>query len=105
MKWSDGSITYEPLSVIGADSPVTVAIYAKKNGLLDTPGWKRFKRLAKREKKLLRMVNQAKLQSKRTAKKYQFGFEVPRNPKHAKELDAAAETLDGKIPWLWKSPN
>jgi len=76
--------------VIGADSPVTVAIYAKKNGLLDTPGWKRFKRLAKREKKLLRMVNQAKLQSKRTAKKYQFGFEVPRNPKHAKELDAAA---------------
>ena len=31
--------------------------------LADLPGWKRFKTLVKREKKMLRMVNQAKLRS------------------------------------------
>ena len=76
--------------MIGVDHPVSCALYAKENGLLDTPGWKRFRSIAKREKKLQRMVLQAKMQSKRTAKRYQYGYEVPRNPKHALELDAAA---------------
>ncbi len=50
--WSDGATTYEPLSVMGADDPVTCAVYARKQGLLDKPGWKWFKRIAKNEKKL-----------------------------------------------------
>ena len=61
MEWENGEITPEPLGIIGADDPVACAIYARDNGLLDTPGWKRFKTIAKRQKKLLRMVNQAKL--------------------------------------------
>ena len=34
------------------------------------------------------MVNQAKLRSYRTAPKYMFGFQVPRNYAHAMELDS-----------------
>ena len=87
VNWSDGTSTYEPLSVIGADDPVTCALYAKKHGLLDEPGWKRFKRIAKNEKKLERFLNQAKLRSKRTTKRYKFGFEVPRSPEDALRID------------------
>ena len=43
--WEDGSHTFEPLSIIPADCPVICARYAKLKGLLDTPGWKRFKKL------------------------------------------------------------
>ena len=63
------------------------AAYAKKNGLLDKPGWKRFRRTAERQRRMVRMVNQAKLQSFRTRTVYQYGIEVPRNHAHAMELD------------------
>ena len=46
--------------MIVADDPVTYAIYTRDNNLLDKAGWKRFAHLAKREKKLLRLQNQAK---------------------------------------------
>ena len=87
IEWENGEVTAEPLKTIGADDPVTCALYAKENGLLDTPGWRRFKDLAKRAKKFLRAVNQAKLRSYNTAPRYKYGFEVPRNYKNAKDLD------------------
>jgi hypothetical protein len=87
IEWENGEITSEPLTVIAADDPVTCAIYAKENGLLDMPGWKRFKAIARRQKKFTRMVNQAKLRSYRSAPKYKYGFEVPRNYQHAIRLD------------------
>jgi len=87
VEWENGAITHEPLSNIIADDPVTVAIYAKDNDLLDTPGWKRLKRIANRSKKLKRMANQAKLRSYNTAPRYQYGFEVPRDYDHAVRLD------------------
>jgi len=93
--WEDGTQTYEPLSVIAADDFVTVALYGKRNNLLDLPGWKRFKRLANREKKMLRMANQTKLKSVRRAPVYQFGFRVPRSPSEAKEIDLA----NGNTKW------
>jgi hypothetical protein len=55
--------------------------------LLDTPGWKRFKHIAKSEKKFTRMVNQAKLRSYNTAPRYKYGFEVPRTYEQALCLD------------------
>ena len=89
IEWENGEITSEPLSIIGADDPVTCAIYARENNLLNKPGWKRFARLAKREKKLLRLQNQVKLRSYRTSPRYKFGYELPRNNdyNHAIELD------------------
>ena len=41
-----GEITFESLSVIAADDPVTSAAYAKQNRLLALEGWQRFKNLA-----------------------------------------------------------
>ena len=96
IEWENGEITTEPLQLIAADDPVTCAIYAKDNNLLELPGWKRFKNLAKRQKKFTRLVNQAKLRSFNTAPRYKYGFEVPRNYADAMRLDAKNKNT------LWK---
>ena len=87
--WEDGSYTYEPLKIITADDPVTCDLYAKQNNLLNTPGWKQFKGIAKRDKKMIRMLNQSKLQSFQTAPIFKNGFQVPRNPEEAIAIDNA----------------
>ena len=87
IEWENGEITFEPFQDIFEDDPLTLAIYAKKNNLLETEGWKQLKRIANREKKLLRTVKQAKLQSFRTAPKYMYGYQVPRTYEEALEID------------------
>ena len=87
VEWENGEITSEPLSIIAADDPVTCAIYARDNNLLELEGWKRFRRIAKRQKNLFRMANQAKLRSYNSAPKFKYGFEVPRDFRHAVWLD------------------
>ena len=77
IEWENGEITSEPLNDIAPDDPVTCAIYAGENELLELPGWKRFWTIAKKRKKMIRMANQPKLRSFRAAPKYQYGFEVP----------------------------
>ena len=85
--WEDGSRTYEPLHIIGVDCPVVCAQYTKRNGLHDALGWKRFRNIAKNEKKMTRMLNQAKLSSYRRAHQNQFGYKVPRTPQEAIRFD------------------
>lgn len=77
------------MSIIAADDPVSLVTYTRENSLLDKPGSKRFKYLAKIEKKLLRLQNQVKLRSCRTSPKHKFGYETPRNSDydHAISLD------------------
>ena len=87
IEWENGETTYEALGVIAADDPVTCAIYAKEKGLLELDGWKKFARIAKREKKFTRMVNHSKLRSFNSAPRYKYGFEVARNYQHALQLD------------------
>ena len=58
---------------------MSCATHGRKHNLLDEPGWKRFKALAKREKKLLRLLNQVKLWSYRSFPTCKFGHETPRN--------------------------
>jgi hypothetical protein len=65
----NGKITDEPMTTIAADDPVTCAIYAKDNNLLDVPSWKRFKSIARCQQHMFRMANQAKLRSFRLAPK------------------------------------
>ena len=78
IEWENGETTTEPLNVIAQDDPITCALYAQENKLLELPGWKRFKTIARRQKKLFRMANQAKLRSFRTTPKYMYGIEIPR---------------------------
>ena len=87
--WENDEVTWEPLRIIAASDPVSCAIYAKNNQLLHLDGWIRFKRLASRQKKLLRMTHQARLQSYRLAPKYKFGVQVPRNHEQAQSIDTA----------------
>jgi hypothetical protein len=87
VEWETGEVTTEPFKIVSADDPVTCAIYAFKNDLLDLPGWRQFKRIAKREKKMLCMVHQTKLRPFRTTPKYMYGYEVPRDYNHAICLD------------------
>jgi hypothetical protein len=84
IEWENVEITKDPVKIIAADDPVTCAIYARENGLLDQPGWKRFKHIAKNEKKFTGTVNQAKLKSFHTAPKYKYGSEIPRTYEQAK---------------------
>ncbi len=85
--WEDGSETWEPLSVIFADDPITVSRYAWNEDLLDTPGWKRCRPYAKSVKQMNRLFIQSKLRSQRTATRIKFGVRVPRTYQQAMELD------------------
>jgi hypothetical protein len=49
VEWETGEVTHEPLAILTKDIPVDLVKYAKENDLLDQPGWKRFRRLARRE--------------------------------------------------------
>ncbi len=95
VEWETGEITEEPLSIIAADDPVTCAIYAKEHNLLHLNGWKRFKHIAKNQKTLARSINQSKIRQVRRSKVYQFGYLIPRDYKHALELDE----LNGNSRW------
>jgi len=88
IEWENLETTTEPLSIIVKDDPVTCTIYGRDNDLLELDGWKQFRGIAKCEQKFKRMVHQAKLQSYRMAPRYKYGYEVPRDFNHAKELDA-----------------
>jgi hypothetical protein len=87
IKWENGEITSEPLNIFGKDDPVTCAVYACKHGLLEEEGWKRFKGIAKREKKMLRMVNQSRIKATRNAPRYKFGYCIPRNYNEVMQFD------------------
>ena len=70
IEWENGEITSEPLKIIAESDPVTCAVYAKENNLLNDPGWKQFKSKAKKDGKFLRLVNKAKVKSYKLPTKY-----------------------------------
>jgi hypothetical protein len=77
------------LDIIAKDDPISYAEYAKRNGLLDTHGWKRFRHLAKNYKKVKQMANQAKLKSYQRDPFWKFGSLGPRTHGQALEIDLA----------------
>ena len=87
VEWESGEVTYEPLTLISKDDPITCAVYAKKHDLLDTIGWKHLKRYAKTSKRLIRAVKQSRTRQVRASVRYQHGFQVPRDYNDAMRLD------------------
>ena len=87
VKWGDGTITWNDLKLTFDGDPITVSLYAQRNKLLDTEGWKRCKRYVSNQKKLSRMINQARLKSNRTRPVYKYGIQVPRNHNEAVKID------------------
>ena len=85
--WTDGSITWEPLAMMIKSDPVTLAEFAKEHDLLDKPGWKKLKKIARNAKVLQRMVNANKRAQRYNSIVYKFGVRIPRNVKEAYDLD------------------
>jgi hypothetical protein len=82
--WYDGSETYK-------DDPITLAAYDRKQSLLNEPGWKKLKTLARRlvhDKQNVCHLHYNVMVSKQTkGSVYQFGIQVPLNIKDAYKLD------------------
>ena len=95
VEWESGEVTYEPLTLISKDDPITCAVYAKKHDLLDTTGWKHLKRYAKTSKRLIRAVKQSRIRQVRASAQYQHGFQVPKDYNDAMRLDKE----NGNIHW------
>ena len=88
VEWETGEITFEPLSIIAADDPVTCAAYAKENDLVALEGWRRFRSLAKKDKVLARVIKQSKIRQVRRSQTYMFGYLIPRNYMEAMQFDS-----------------
>jgi len=90
--WSAREQTWEPphdrsgKSGLWIDDPVLAAVCARDNGLLDKPGWK-LPKIAKTQKKLMRMANKVKLHSFCSKPIHMCDFQVPRNHAEALELN------------------
>ena len=87
VQWASGQTSWNCLNLIYSDDPVTISMYAIKNNLLNTVGWKRCKTHAKNMKKFGRMINQAKLRNYRRRPVYKYGYQVPRNHEEAVFID------------------
>ena len=87
--WSDGSSTWEPLSNVIVDDPISCARYAKEHDLLDVQGWKRLRSYAERDGKYLRSnINTIQADEIYIHRgKVKFGVRVPRNTREAFQLD------------------
>ena len=92
VEWETGEITFELLSIIAADDPVTCAAYAKENDVLALEGWRRFRSLAKKDKVLARAIKQSKIRQIRRSQTYMFGYLIPRNYMEAMEFDSEDKT-------------
>ena len=96
--WETGEKTYEPLSVLVADEPLTCAMYAKENDLLHIDGWKRFRNLAKRDKTLTRAVMQSRIRQTRKSNKYIFCYkealEFDKENNNTKWAEATSTEID-----------
>ena len=81
--WTDGSITWEPLYNIINDNPLECAKYAVEHKLLNSPGWKKLRSVARKHH-----LHVNKLKSFPKTKTFKFGVQVPNNSKEAASLDA-----------------
>jgi hypothetical protein len=59
--WDTGEETWEPLSVLKKDYPVTIAQYVQEKGLKDRPYWKWANRYLKNPRKFIRLTRQVHL--------------------------------------------
>ena len=88
VEWETREITFEPLSIIAADDPVTCPAYAKEYDLLALEGWRKFRSLAKKDKVLARAIKQSKIRQVRRSQTYMLGYLIPRNYMEAMQFDS-----------------
>ena len=77
----------EPLSNMNADDLYSCAVYVNKFNLLNTQGWKQFKRHARTARRLIRTLKKSNYGQAKATKRYKHGWEVLRDYAHALQLD------------------
>ena len=117
IEWEGAGVTtWEPLTIIGKCDLVTCAVHAKEHGLLNEPGWKQFKKHARKAKTLQCLVNNSKRAQQFGQIVYKFGVHIPCNKKEAIMLDCEKgmhtgrtllkkkpdSCLSTKCSWIWE---
>ena len=87
VQWESGLSTWEDLSNVFRDNPVTLSMHALKHNLLNKPSWRRWRTHTKRQKVIGQMINQVQLRNFPNWPRYQCGFQVPRNHQEAVMID------------------
>src|SRR5688572_26173164 len=65
----------------------------QENDMLHLPGWKKFRTLAKKQGRMMRGINLAKLKKYSTRAMFKYGYEVPKDFKHALEIDQGNDNM------------
>ena len=81
-------LTFEPLSIIADDDPITCAAYVRENDLLALEGWCRFRSLAKKDKVLAGAIKQSMMWQVRRSQTYMFRYLISRNYMEAMQFDS-----------------
>ena len=88
VQFQEGDKAWVNMDNLRVDDPHTVIAHASTHDMLDDPGFEWMQDYIASDDENLRLIQTfrtAKLEG--TERKFQFGVEVPRNPKHALELD------------------
>ncbi len=80
--------TWEPLSTMRKADPITLAMYARDQNLVNTNGWKWARNIKVDGTKMIRTAKRiSKVKKKFGQIKYKFGVQVPRDAEEALKLD------------------
>ena len=98
VEWETGEITFEPLSIIAADDPVTCAGYAKENDLLALEGWHRFRSLAKMDEVLKEQSSKVRSDKSGDLKLTCLGTSSPETTWRPCNLTLKTKIVNGMMP-------
>ena len=98
VEWETGEITFEPLSIIATDDPVTCAAYEKENDLLALEGWRRFRSLAKKDKSLQEQSSKVRSGKSGDLKHTCLGISSPETTWRPCNLTQETRTANGMMP-------
>jgi hypothetical protein len=95
VSYMDGDKAWIPMEVLRLHDPWTLVVYAHRNRLTKKPGWEWIPEYLRSNETFGNMVRAYKVARTGSGPKFKFGVEVPRNPKHALEIDQA----NGNTAW------
>jgi hypothetical protein len=72
---------------MASDDPIPCAVFAKKNNLLDIPGWKQFRKYVNNSTTIINSITTDQILQTKYTIKYQFGYQIPCNYEDAVEID------------------
>ena len=87
VRFADGPKMWLTMDQLRVEDPYLLIDHTLKNNYLDQPGYEWVQHYVNQDDEVRTILKASVATGLRTDKKYKFGVEVPRNPKHALELD------------------